>query len=178
MLVNVFGQQIGAFARQGGDFKHRAFPFKALDKILHPRGAFALGDHVDLVQHQPARLAEQLGIVFFQLTDNGFGLLHGVHPLIKRGQINNVQQQARALQMAQKLVAQTGPFRGPLDQAGDVGHHKTLLRRNAHHAQIGVQRGERVVGNLGAGVGNRRDKGGFARIGHAQQAHIGQHFEL
>ena len=31
--------------------------------------------------------------------------------------------------------------------------HKTLLWRNAHHAQIGVQRGENgVVGNLGAAL--------------------------
>ena len=41
-----------------------------------------------------------------------------------------------------------------------------------------MQGREGVVGNLRAGIGDRRDQGGLARIGHAQQAHIGQHAQF
>jgi hypothetical protein len=43
-----------------------------------------------------------------------------------------------------------------------------------------VQGGEGVVGNLGPRVGDGGDQGALAGVGHAQQAHVGQHtqFEL
>src|SRR5256885_3899101 len=41
-----------------------------------------------------------------------------------------------------------------------------------------MQRGEWVVGNLGTRIGDRGNEGGLARIGHAQQTHVGQYLEL
>jgi hypothetical protein len=41
-----------------------------------------------------------------------------------------------------------------------------------------VQRGERVIGDLGSGGGYRADESRFAGIGHAQQTDIGNHLEL
>ena len=41
-----------------------------------------------------------------------------------------------------------------------------------------MQRGEGVVGNAGLGIGNGRDEGGLAGIGHAEQTHIGQHLQF
>jgi hypothetical protein len=38
--------------------------------------------------------------------------------------------------------------------------------------------GEGVVGNLGLGRRHRADEGGFAGVGHAEQADVGQHLEL
>ena len=55
----------------------------------------------------------------------------------------------RALQVAQKLVAQARAFARAFDEAGNVSHHETLLRPHAHHAQVGVEGGKRVVGDLG-----------------------------
>ena len=49
---------------------------------------------------------------------------------------------------------------------------------HAHHAQIGVQGGKRIVGHFGACGGYGTNQGGFTRIGHTQQAHIGQHFQF
>ena len=43
-------------------------------------------------------------------------------------QVDHVQQQARALQVAQELVAEAGAFGGAFDQAGDVGDDEALLR--------------------------------------------------
>ena len=41
-----------------------------------------------------------------------------------------------------------------------------------------MQCGERVVSHFRTGVGDLRDEGGLARVGHAQQAHVGQHLQL
>ncbi len=89
-----------------------------------------------------------------------------------------MQQQPRALQVAQELMAQPGAFRRALDQAGDVGHHEGLLVIDPHHAQVGMQRGEGIVGHLRARIGDVRDKGRLAGVRHAQQAHVGQHLQL
>ncbi len=80
--------------------------------------------------------------------------------------------------MAQKLVAQTCAFRCAFNQTGNIGNHKALLRRDAHHAQIGVQGGERVVGNFGARIRHRRNKRRFSGVGHTEQTDIGQHLQL
>ena len=53
-------------------------------------------------------------------------------------EIDDMQQQVRALQMTQELVAQPGAFRGTLDEARDVRHHKAALRPGADHSEVRV----------------------------------------
>ena len=68
-----------------------------------------------------------------------------------------------------------------LDKPGHVGDHKGLLVRllaHGHHAEVGLEGGERVVGDLGPGGGDARDERGFAGVGVADQAHIGQQLQL
>ena len=89
-----------------------------------------------------------------------------------------MQQQPRALQVAQELVAQARTFRCAFDQAWNVGNDKTLFRCHPHHPQIRVQRGEGVVCNLRARIGHCSNECGLACIGHAQKADIGQHLEF
>ena len=89
-----------------------------------------------------------------------------------------MQQQSRALQVSQEAVPQPGALGRPADQARHVGHHKAATVFHTHHTQIGVQRGERIVSHLRTGIGDLRDEGGLARVGHAQQAHVGQHLQL
>lgn len=55
---------------------------------------------------------------------------------------------ARAFDMAQELIAQAAPFGGALDQAGNVGDDE-FMPVDADHAQIGMQRRERVIQILG-----------------------------
>ena len=80
--------------------------------------------------------------------------------------------------MPQEQMAQTSAIRSALNEAWHIGHHKALLRADAHHAQIGVQSGERVVCNFGARVRNGGNQCGLACIGHAQQPDIGQDLQL
>ncbi len=84
-----------------------------------------------------------------------------------------MQQQSGALQMTQELHAQAGAFRRAFDQAGNVGNHKTFFVGDAHHAEVRVQRGKRIVGNLRPRVRDRRDEGRFAGVGHTKQADVG-----
>ena len=47
-----------------------------------------------------------------------------------------------------------------------------------NHAQVGLQSGEGIVGNFGAGRGDARNQRGLADIGISDQAHVGQKFEF
>ncbi len=75
-------------------------------------------------------------------------------------------------------MAQPLAFRRALDQPGNVGNDEAPARPQTHHAEIGIQRGERIVGNLGTGIGHGGNQGALSRVGHAQQPHIGQHLEF
>ena len=83
--------------------------------------------------------------------------------------------------VGKELVAQALPLGGPLHQPGDV--HKlddgggglfgvVELREpvqaavgDGHHAHVGVNGAEGVVGALGAGVGDGVEQGGLSHIG-------------
>ncbi len=138
----------------------------------------AVFQQVDLVQYQPARFFIQRFVVFSQFIQYGACFMHGIDAFVHRRNIHNVQQKAGAGQMAQELVAQSVAFSRAFNQAGYVGDDEAFFRRDSDYTQIGVQRGERVVGHLGARGRNGADKGGFARVRHTQQAHIGEYLEF
>lgn len=52
------------------------------------------------------------------------------------------------------------------------------MRLRGDHTQVGVERRERVVGDLGPGVRDRADQGRLAGIRLAEQADVRQHLEL
>ena len=85
----------------------------------------AIGHEVDLVEGDdlaslkecrpiPAELASDRRVVGQEITalEN-----HGPH-------IEQMNDYARALEVTQELVAEAGPFAGPLDEAGNIGHHE------------------------------------------------------
>ena len=95
-------------------------------------------------------LAASSGSYFSSSLASALASLTGSTRVAQRRRVDHVQQQAGALQVAQELVAQAGALGGALDQARDVGHDEALLGRDAHDAEIRMQRGERVVGDLRA----------------------------
>ncbi len=125
-----------------------------MGEIGHALGPLVGRHHVQLIEHQPARFVGQLGVVGGQLGQDGLRALHRV-AVVKRRHVHQMQQQTGTLQVAQKLVPQTGALRGAFDEAWHIGHDKTLLGGHAYHPQVGVQGGKRVVGHLGARVGDR-----------------------
>ena len=62
--------------------------------------------------------------------------------------VEQVDQQARPLEVAQEPIAEPGARVRALDEARDVGDDEAPLVGEADHAQVGDQRGERVVGDL------------------------------
>ena len=92
--------------------------------------------------------------------------------------IHQVQQQAGTHQVFQESDTQAGAFSGTFNQARNIGNHETLVRLHTDHAQIGNQRGERIIRHFRTGRRNRADKGGLTCIGQTQQTNIRQHFQL
>src|SRR5215210_6544995 len=52
-------------------------------------------------------------------------------------------QHPGTLHVLKKLEAESFPLVGALDDAGNVGHDKGPMSREAHHAKVGLERGKR-----------------------------------
>ena len=74
-------------------------------------------------------------------------------------------------------MAETPALGSTLDQPGHVGDHEVGLVGD-HHAEVGRERRERVVGDLGPGRGQLRDQRGLARVREAHQRDVGHELEL
>jgi hypothetical protein len=83
--------------------------------------------------------------------------------------------------VAQELDAQAGAEVRALDEAGHVGDDEGLLVRllaHGDHAEVGLEGGEGVVGDLGPRGGDARDERGLAGVGIADQADVGQQLQF
>ena len=89
-----------------------------------------------------------------------------------------MQQQTAAVDVAQKVVSQARAFGCTLDDAGDIGHDKALLLPDRHHAQIGHQRGEVVVCDLGPCRRHHGQQRRLADVREADQTDVREQFEL
>ena len=75
------------------------------------------------------------GLNFFSSFDDGARAGDRVRVRIGRCDVDQVQQDARALQVLQEADAEASAFRGALDEARDVRHHEAALRSDRNHAQ-------------------------------------------
>jgi hypothetical protein len=98
----------------------------------------SVGHHVQLVQHQPARLFVQRFVVLLELSHDGLGLRHRVHGIVKRRHVHQMQQQARALQVAQELVPQAGALGRAFDQPRESATTKLCSGRRAPRPDWGA----------------------------------------
>ncbi len=69
------------------------------------------------------------------------------------------------------------PLRGPFDEPGDVGDDD-LAVVGLDRPQVGLQRGERVVGDLRLGARQAGDERRLAGVGQADEADVGQQAQL
>ena len=89
-----------------------------------------------------------------------------------------MHQQAATVNMPQEIVPQTRSFAGTLNNAGNIRHDEADAVIHIHHAQIGIQSGEMIVGNLGMSLAHHTKERGFSYIGEAHQPHIRQQLQL
>ena len=90
----------------------------------------------------------KLRAVLPELLVDGVEVRHGV-PALAAGDIHQVDQQPAPVDMPQKIVAQSGTLAGPLNDAGNIRHDKADAIVHIHHAQVGIEGGEMIVGNFG-----------------------------
>ena len=112
-------------------------------------------EQVDLVQYQPALLRGERRVVPLEFGDDGAGVRDRIGSVHRRD-VDEVQEQSRAGEMTQEAGAEPVAVRRALDEAGDVGHDEASVRLDRDHAEVRVQRGERVVGDLRARAAETR----------------------
>src|SRR6266542_3697199 len=132
---------------------------------------------VDLVAGDQRRTGRQVRVVGLQLGLQRRQVALGVAALLDRHEVENVHQHGGARQVAQEAVAEALALGGPRDQARNVGEHE-VAAVHAHHPEHRLQRGEGVVGDLGAGGGGARHDARLAGVGEADQADVGEQPQL
>ena len=139
--------------------------FEFLQERIDAFLALFFRDQIQFVQDQPAWLFSQRGIVLFQFGRNGDGVVNRIGFRVERCQVHQMHDQTGARQVAQEAMAQTSTFRRAFDHTRNIGDNKATVFIGTHHAQVGVQRRKRVVGDFGFGRGDGANKGALARIG-------------
>ena len=66
----------------------------------------------------------------------------------------------------------------PLDDTRNIGHDERLVVTHLDDAQVGFERGESIVGDLGFGSRDHREQGALARIGEPDQPDVGQDLQF
>ena len=154
---------------------------KFVAQRLHvlPQGVDLLrvGHQIRLVAHHDLRAGGQLRAVFLQLAVDGVEIRHGVASLAA-GHVHQMHQQAAAVDVPQEVVTQARALAGALDDAGNVGHDEADALVHVHHAQIGVEGGKVVVGDLGVRLADHAEQRGLTHVGEAHQSHVRQQLQL
>ena len=147
------------------------------------RGALELGDAlphtagIALVGDDDLRSLGKLRSIRLQLVVDDAIVLKRVATLETAADIDDVQDERGALDVAEELVSKATSLACALDEAGDVGDDVGVVAR-ADDAQIGHEGGERIIGDLGARGAHARDKGGFPDAGHADESGVGHELHL
>src|SRR5207237_4427626 len=94
------------------------------------------------------------------------------------GNVEQVDEQARALDVAKELVAQPRPLVRAFDEPGDVGDDEAPAGVYRNHAKVGDQGGERVVGDLRLRGRDPGNQSGLADVRETDQAHVGEELQV
>ena len=146
-------------------------------------GTLQVGDLVGrtrciaLVGDNDLRTLRKLGAILLELAVDNTVILDRIAILKAARHIDDMHDQGRALDVAQELMAQTLALARALNEAGNVGDNVGILA-GTHHAQVGHERGKRVIGDLGAGSAHARDERGLAHRGKAHERGVGHELHL
>src|SRR5436305_174915 len=105
------------------------------------------------------RLLREAGAEAYELIHDDFEVVDGVRAAAGIGDINHVQQQPGTFDVAEELNAEAVSAVRAFDEAGDVSNDIAFLFgqvADADHAQVGLEGGEFVISDLGAGGGDAR----------------------
>ena len=126
-------------------------------------------------RHHPPPVAE-LGRMGLQFGQEGAVLMDGVGRL-QAGRVEQHDENPGSLDVAQELVAEALSLGGPFDEPGDVGQHE-VTAFDLDHSQVGLQGGERIVGDLGLGGRHGRDQRALAGVGKPDEGGVGNELDF
>ena len=89
-----------------------------------------------------------------------------------------MNQDLGALDVAQELMPESVPAVRAGNEPWDIGHNEAAIVAEGDDTQVRLQRGERVVGNLGACRRDARDECRLAGIGEPDDADVGEQLQL
>ena len=135
------------------------------------------GQQVGLVGSHDHGAVAEIDAVVFQLSTDGMEILHGI-PAFAAGHVHNVDKQAAAVNVPEKIMPQTRTLGGALNDAGDIRHDEGHALIYINNPQIGIQSRKMVIGDLRVGVGGDGKQGGFTHVWKAHQTHVRQKLQL
>ena len=147
----------------------------ALRRALEARLLLAklLGrQRIGLVERDDLRLVGEIVAVGHEFLTHGLVGLPGM----LAGAVDEVEQHPAALDMAEKPVAEARALMRAGDQPGDVGEHE-FAAVDRDDAELRMQRGEGIVGDLRPRRAHRGKEGRLAGIGQADEPGIGDQLE-
>lgn len=127
--------------------------------------AFVAGD-----QHGTVR---EVGVEFAQFFVDDAEVLLRVSALAA-GNIDNVNEHAATLYMAQKLMTEAYTLPCALDKAGNIRHDKRWCVRHMHHTEHRGDSRKVVVCNIRFRFTYNGNKRRFTYVWEAYKAHIGR----
>ncbi len=134
------------------------------------------GRQVDLVEGDQHRLVEETRIVRAKLLADDV-----VVPCrVPRCAVDDVDEDPRPLDMAQEGMAESGAAARSLDEPGHVGDRRTpfVVLAEVHDPEVRLERGERIVRDLGRRGGDRGEDRRLARVGQPDEPDVGDESEL
>ena len=159
------GERGQALAGDGGDLiEGQLAAFGHGAELLELVG---IGD-VDLGGDEDGGLGGECGIEAGELGGDDLVVLNGVGAGVALGggatvgDVDEVDDDAGALNVAEELDAEAGAEVRALDEAGEVGDGEGFLVgevTDGDDAEVGLKGGEGVVGDFGPGGGEARDEG-------------------
>jgi len=136
------------------------------------------GQEIDLGQHHNLRLSQELGTVLTEFVVHRMVTLDNHRRGGGIGGIDQVNQNPRSLDVTEKTQPEPGSPVGALDEPRYIGNYERPSLRETYHTQVRDEGGKWVVSDFGAGCGDLRYKRGFAGIGEADEADLGEKLQL
>ena len=128
---------------------------------------------VDLVQDDDLRSFVEAGSVGGELGVDRPPLLVG-----RLRAVDHVHERACTLEVGEELVAEADTLARSLDQPGDVGDDELAPVGRLDRAEHGLQRRERVVGDLRPRVREAGDERRLARVRQADERCVGEQLQM
>ena len=164
--------------RHGGDLDDGQAAL--LEDRAHQLGELARLGHVDLVERDEARTVGEVALgaaVLLELVLDRVEVADRVAAGVERGAVEHVHEHVAALDVAQELQAEALALARAGDEAGHVGDGEDRVA-GGDHAEVGHQRREGVVGDLGPRGRHRGDQRGLAGAREPDERDVGDALEL